>query len=209
LLCDKLVERKTHHLKHEKAAQVPQPDLKLGARFRLTQLGAERCPKFCGNTGSVVGFARNSGGIRVLLDGTKRPRSLHQLRTRFSAKDPLLNKRLDGTTIGTSSSSCIDRRSSLVSSLSGKVSRTGDGLLYCVLLRRAIRERRAAAIAFARARGFWRTTAIRFPDRIRCTLSVCGEAGHDDIYHSCVKKRPNQSNGPHKSCHRYRQSPCA
>ena len=78
LLRDKLLERKTHHLKHEKAAQVPQPDLKLGARFRLTQLGAERCPKFCGDTGTVVGFARNSGGIRVLLDGTKRPRSLHR-----------------------------------------------------------------------------------------------------------------------------------
>ena len=57
---------------------MPQPDLKLGARFQLTQLGAERCPKFCGYTGTVVGFARNSGGIRVLLDGTKRPRSLHR-----------------------------------------------------------------------------------------------------------------------------------
>ena len=57
---------------------MPQSDLKLGARFQLTQLGAERCPKFCGDTGTVVGFARNSGGIRVLLDGTKRPRSLHR-----------------------------------------------------------------------------------------------------------------------------------
>ena len=50
---------------------MPQSDLKLGARFQLTQLGAERCPKFCGDTGTVVGFARNSGGIRVLLDGDK------------------------------------------------------------------------------------------------------------------------------------------
>lgn len=38
--------------------------------------------------------------------------------------------------------------------LLAEVSRTGDGPLYYVLLRRAIRERRAAAIAFARARGF-------------------------------------------------------
>jgi hypothetical protein len=33
--------------------------------------------------------------------------------------------------------------------------------------------------------------------------------GHDDIYHSCVEKRPNQCDGPHKSCHRSRQSTCA
>ena len=33
--------------------------------------------------------------------------------------------------------------------------------------------------------------------------------GHDDIYHSCVEKRSNQCDGPHKSCHRSRQSTCS
>jgi hypothetical protein len=145
LLCDKLVERKTHHLKHEKAAQVPQPDLKLGARFRLTQLGAERCPKFAAIPAQLldlpaiaVGFAFYSTGQKdrgvcteVISDRSTTMIAPNQLRTRFSAKDPLLNKRLDGTTIGTSSSSCIDRRSSLVSSFSGKVARAMVCFIAC------------------------------------------------------------------------------
>src|SRR5450631_802043 len=54
----------------------------------------------------------------------------------------------------------------------------------------------------------WRTTTIRLPNRIRCTMSACGEPGHDDIYHSRVEKRPKQCDGSHKSCHRCRKSTC-
>ena len=55
-----------------------QTDLKPGDRFELTQLGAERCRKFRRRTGTVLGLARNRNGVRVLLDGTKRARSLHR-----------------------------------------------------------------------------------------------------------------------------------
>jgi hypothetical protein len=54
------------------------PPLKLGSRFRLTQLGAERCPKLLGRTGAVVGFSHTNLSIRVLFDGTRTPRSLHR-----------------------------------------------------------------------------------------------------------------------------------
>ena len=53
-------------------------NLKLGSRFQLTQLGIERCSKFSGQAGVIVGFSRANGSIRVLFDGTKTPRSLHR-----------------------------------------------------------------------------------------------------------------------------------
>jgi hypothetical protein len=53
-------------------------DLKLKSRFRLTRLGVERCSKCSGQAGTIVGFSRANGSIRVLFDGTKTPRSLHR-----------------------------------------------------------------------------------------------------------------------------------
>jgi hypothetical protein len=53
-------------------------ELELGSRFRLTRLGAERCSRFVGQAGIVVGFSRANGSIRVLFDGTKTARSLHR-----------------------------------------------------------------------------------------------------------------------------------
>lgn len=50
----------------------------MGSRFQLTRLGAERCSRFVGQTGIVVGFSRANGSIRVLFDGTKTARSLHR-----------------------------------------------------------------------------------------------------------------------------------
>ena len=41
---------------------------------------------------------------------------------------------------------------------------------------------------------------------VRCPRVV--RPGHDDIYNSRVEKRPKQCDGPHKSCHRCRQSTC-
>jgi hypothetical protein len=53
-------------------------DIELGSRCQLTELGAERCSKFSGQAGIIVGFSRANGSIRVLFDGTKTPRSLHR-----------------------------------------------------------------------------------------------------------------------------------
>jgi hypothetical protein len=53
-------------------------EIESGSRFQLTQLGAERCSKFVGQTGIIVGFSRANGSIRVLFDGTKTARSLHR-----------------------------------------------------------------------------------------------------------------------------------
>ena len=53
-------------------------ELEIGSRFQLTRLGAERCSKFVGQAGIVVGFSRANGSIRVLFDGTKTARSLHR-----------------------------------------------------------------------------------------------------------------------------------
>jgi hypothetical protein len=41
---------------------------------------------------------------------------------------------------------------------------------------------------------------------VRCPPVV--RPGHDDIFNSRVEKRPKQCDGPHKSCHRCRQSTC-
>jgi hypothetical protein len=51
--------------------------LKLGSRFKLTRLGGERCSKFSGRTGIIVGFSSANSSVRVLFDGTKTPRALH------------------------------------------------------------------------------------------------------------------------------------
>jgi hypothetical protein len=54
-------------------------EFRLGLRFHLTQLGAERCRKFGAQTGTIVGLSiRSSNIVRVKIDGTKRVRSLHR-----------------------------------------------------------------------------------------------------------------------------------
>ena len=95
------------------------------------------------------------------------------------------------------------------SSFSGKLVARIDGLLYCALLRRAVR-----GAAPQRERSHVREVSgvpLQFVFQIefgvRCPRVV--RPGHDDIYHSCVEKRPNQCDGPHKPFHRCRQSTCA
>jgi hypothetical protein len=61
-----------------KTKLVSLPELKPGARFKLTRLGIERCPKLRGRTGTVVSVARNANGFRVQFDGAKSPQSLHR-----------------------------------------------------------------------------------------------------------------------------------
>ena len=57
-------------------------ELQLGDRVRLTELGISRSPKIRARTGVVVALPRYDSGSRVigvLLDGNKRPTTLHRL----------------------------------------------------------------------------------------------------------------------------------
>jgi hypothetical protein len=68
-------------------------DLRIGARFQLTELGTQRCANVSGRAGIIVGFSRANGSIRVLFDGTKTPRSLH--RTYIEPESALTSSRVD------------------------------------------------------------------------------------------------------------------
>jgi hypothetical protein len=48
-----------------------------GKRVRLSTLGKERCPRIANQTGIIVGKATRSNAIRILLEGSKMPISLH------------------------------------------------------------------------------------------------------------------------------------
>ena len=50
----------------------------LGARIRMTLLGAARNPHFAGRQGTVVGRSRINGSVRILFDGRKTPISLYR-----------------------------------------------------------------------------------------------------------------------------------
>jgi hypothetical protein len=52
-------------------------ELKPGARFRMSPLGAERCPRLAGCIGTVVHVLPTKSSFRVLVDGTKTVRSIH------------------------------------------------------------------------------------------------------------------------------------
>lgn len=52
-------------------------DFSLGDRVRISALGAERCPRLAGKTGTVVGRSIYVNSVAVLLDGNKSPRTIH------------------------------------------------------------------------------------------------------------------------------------
>jgi hypothetical protein len=54
------------------------PKLPIGSRIRLSSLGIERCSKLKVHTGTVVGVNPNGTSFRVLIDGRKLPRTLHE-----------------------------------------------------------------------------------------------------------------------------------
>jgi hypothetical protein len=49
-----------------------------GSRFKLSPLGAARCPRFFAREGVIVGSSRLNSSVRVLFDGYKSPISLHR-----------------------------------------------------------------------------------------------------------------------------------
>jgi hypothetical protein len=50
----------------------------VGTRFKISELGAVRCPKLAGKIGIVVGLGRHNTGITVMFDGDRRPTCLHR-----------------------------------------------------------------------------------------------------------------------------------
>lgn len=49
----------------------------IGARFKMSSLGAARCPRLARKEGVIVGRGSYASTARVLLDGSKTPISLH------------------------------------------------------------------------------------------------------------------------------------
>lgn len=49
----------------------------VGARFKISKLGALRCPDLAHETGTIVELSRRTSGVTVLLDGDARPTVLH------------------------------------------------------------------------------------------------------------------------------------
>ncbi len=50
----------------------------IGARFRMSALGAARNTRLADKEGTIVGTGRHNSSIRVLFDGRKTPMSLHR-----------------------------------------------------------------------------------------------------------------------------------
>ena len=50
----------------------------LGTRFKISRLGAVRCPSLADKFGIVVGLSRHNTGVTVLFDGDRRPTCLHR-----------------------------------------------------------------------------------------------------------------------------------
>ena len=50
----------------------------IGARFRMSALGAARSPRLAKKEGTIVGVSRINSSLRVLFDGSKSPISLHR-----------------------------------------------------------------------------------------------------------------------------------
>jgi hypothetical protein len=50
----------------------------VGTRFKMSELGAERCPELAGQTGIVVDVSPRTTGVTVQFDGAKRPTCLHR-----------------------------------------------------------------------------------------------------------------------------------
>ncbi len=50
----------------------------VGRRFKMSALGADRCPELAERTGIVVHVSHSTTGVTVLFDGAKRPTVLHK-----------------------------------------------------------------------------------------------------------------------------------
>jgi hypothetical protein len=53
-------------------------ELRPGMRIRLSALGKDRSPRMKVHTGVIVGLTDGSEGVRVMMDGSKSPITLHE-----------------------------------------------------------------------------------------------------------------------------------
>ena len=58
--------------------QLSAAPIAIGARFRMSALGAARSPRLANKEGTIVGVSRLNSSLRVLFDGSKSPISLHR-----------------------------------------------------------------------------------------------------------------------------------
>ncbi|MET3907615.1 hypothetical protein ABID59_001956 [Bradyrhizobium sp. S3.3.6] len=50
----------------------------VGTRFRMSEVGAARCPELANRSGIVIEESPRTTGITVLFDGAQRPTCLHR-----------------------------------------------------------------------------------------------------------------------------------
>jgi hypothetical protein len=50
----------------------------IGTRFKMSALGAVRCPRLAEKVGTIVGMSRYNTGVTVLFDGNKTATCLHK-----------------------------------------------------------------------------------------------------------------------------------
>jgi hypothetical protein len=53
-------------------------EITIGARVKMSPVGAARCPRLAGKEGVVVGGGQYPSTIRIVFDGSKTPTSLHR-----------------------------------------------------------------------------------------------------------------------------------
>lgn len=70
-----------HSLHVQTEIEVSEPVMSnypIGSQFKMSALGVVRSPRLADKRGTIVGTNRYSRSVRVLLDGSKSPISLHR-----------------------------------------------------------------------------------------------------------------------------------
>jgi len=63
---------------NQSGGRLSRAPIAIGARFRMSALGAARSPRLAKKEGTIVGVSRLNSSLRVLFDGSKSPISLHR-----------------------------------------------------------------------------------------------------------------------------------
>jgi len=53
-------------------------DFSIGDRVQISALGASRCPRLAGKTGTIVGRSIYVNSVGILFDGNKSPSTIHR-----------------------------------------------------------------------------------------------------------------------------------
>jgi ribosomal protein L21E len=66
-------------------------DLFIGDRIQISTLGASRCPRLAGRTGTIVGLSIYANSVSVRLDGNKSRSTFHRdyLQVILAAAEPI------------------------------------------------------------------------------------------------------------------------